>query len=221
METFDYGMLPDFVERKGSLYLRSDHMDYSPVTLNSNWHQAREAHPKDYDVVNKPPMKNKMHHSTYRRILDVTDGSFPLTSTQYQMGQVKLKKDFEEKVTSKPMGDLATINHLNLERDTGAPTTGFGAVLPRHHSDYGKRHLETTHRADYKAPYPYTPAPEQPPDFPDDSVAYKKCHSQFTDTADYRRSGINTWQDESGMYANSGVKHEIFKPTNTIPSRLT
>lgn len=29
--------IPDYVERKGSLFLRSDHMDYSRPTLVSNW----------------------------------------------------------------------------------------------------------------------------------------------------------------------------------------
>lgn len=29
--------IPDYVERKGSLFLRSDHMDYGRPTLVSNW----------------------------------------------------------------------------------------------------------------------------------------------------------------------------------------
>ena len=29
--------IPDFMERKGSLFLRSDHMDYGRETLVSNW----------------------------------------------------------------------------------------------------------------------------------------------------------------------------------------
>ena len=35
---------------------------------------------------------------------------------------------------------------------------GYGAVLPEHHPDHNKAHLETTHRSDYKPPFPYTPA---------------------------------------------------------------
>ena len=46
--------------------------------------------------------------------------------------------------------------YLLFHRDTGAPPKGFGAVLPRHHADHNKVHLETTHRADYKVPHPYT-----------------------------------------------------------------
>ena len=33
----EFSNLPDFVERKGSLFMRSDHMNYSRATLNSNW----------------------------------------------------------------------------------------------------------------------------------------------------------------------------------------
>ncbi|XP_072170244.1 cilia- and flagella-associated protein 95-like [Diadema setosum] len=212
---------PDYVERKGSLFLRSDHMNYSRPTLNSNWHQAREAEPKDYDI-NKfdSPLDRKLHHTTYKRIGNVTDGSFPQTTTQYHLEQANLKKDFEEQEPRKPMVDVATISHINLERDTGKPKTGFGSVLPRHNPEHDKRHLETTNRADYKPPYPYTPVPEQPPDFPDNSNAYRKCHSQFTDTADYRRFGRNTFQDESGIYANTQLKRDTYLQTNTIPKVL-
>ena len=33
----DYLLVPDYVERKGSLYLRSGYMNYGRPTLNSNW----------------------------------------------------------------------------------------------------------------------------------------------------------------------------------------
>lgn len=33
--------IPDYVERKGSLFLRSDHMDYGRPTLVSNWYVSR------------------------------------------------------------------------------------------------------------------------------------------------------------------------------------
>ena len=50
--------------------------------------------------------------------------------------------------------------------------------------------------------------------------AYRKCLSQFTDVADHRRAGQHTWHDESGQYANSSEKRDVFKPTETIPERL-
>ena len=45
-----------------------------------------------------------------------------------------------------------------FRRDTGRPKRGYGAVLPRHNPDYNKAHYETTHLADYKAPFEFTPA---------------------------------------------------------------
>ncbi|XP_070555395.1 cilia- and flagella-associated protein 95-like [Ptychodera flava] len=214
-----YNALPDFVERKGSLYLRSDHMNYGRPTLNSNWHQAREAEPKDYEI-NKEPPKRNLHNATYNRIGDVTDGSYPKTTYQDSMEQIFLKKDFDEQETRKPMVNLQTVGDADIDRDTGLPKSGYSAVLPRHYPEHDKQHLETTHRVDYKPPYPYTPTEEKPADFPDNSNAYRKCHSQFTDTADYRRYGRNTWQDETGIYANSRIKHEVFPPTKTIPVQL-
>jgi len=50
---------------------------------------------------------------------------------------------------------------------------------------------------------------------------WKKCHSQFTDVDDYRRHGHNTWMDESGIYANTDLKRQYIKPTDTIPERLS
>lgn len=210
--------LPDYVERKGSLFLRSNHMNYGRATLNSNWHQARESEPKDFDI--SKTATRDLSKATYRRIGNVTDGSLPNTTYQDHAAQVSLKKDFTEREISKPMVNIHTFAHANLDRDTGKPQRGCGAVLPRHHPEYNKHHLETTHGADYVPPYPYTPAPEKLPDFEDKSWAYRKMHSQFTDTTDYRRVGRNTWADETGFYANTFAKRDVHKPTNTIPERL-
>jgi hypothetical protein len=67
MAAFDPTVLPQFVERKGSLTLRSDHMTYGRATLNSNWHQAREAEPKDYDIGADVNARN-LHKATYDRL---------------------------------------------------------------------------------------------------------------------------------------------------------
>lgn len=61
---------------------------------------------------------------------------------------------------------------------------------------------------------------QTPPPEPDQSAAWRKCLSQFTDVDDYRRHGSNTWHDESGIYANSEIRTEVLKPTNPIPERL-
>lgn len=63
-------------------------------------------------------------------------------------------------------------------------------------------------------------SPQTPPPEPDQSALWRKCHSQFTDVDDYRRHGLNTWHDETGVYANSMVRDQVLKPTNPIPDRL-
>ena len=82
-------IFPSAVERKGSLSLRCDHMKYSNNTLNSNWHEVREAHPKDYDIT-QVTMQN-LHRATYDRILDVTHGQI-LTETSSQNANDQLKQ---------------------------------------------------------------------------------------------------------------------------------
>ncbi|EDO38748.1 predicted protein [Nematostella vectensis] len=213
--------IPDGTERKGSLFLRSDHMDYSRPALVSNWHQAREAEPKTYDIKDYLPEKRNLHNSTYKRIGDVTDGSLPKTSSHDQMEQaVKLKSDFQTRDTRRQMVDMSSYYNTNFNRDTGAPDRGFGSVLPRHPPNHDKRYLDTTYKVDYTSPHHYEPAKTPPPE-PDMSPLWRKCHSQFTDVDDYRRHGNNTWHEESGLYANSEVKRTFIKSTNTIPERLS
>lgn len=49
---------------------------------------------------------------------------------------------------------------------------------------------------------------EETPDF-------RRRQSQFTDTADYRRAGRNTWQEESGVYLSPGSRSGVHtRPTN-------
>ncbi|XP_057305932.1 cilia- and flagella-associated protein 95-like isoform X1 [Hydractinia symbiolongicarpus] len=210
-------------EQKGSLSLRSDHMDYGRATLVSNWHQAREAEPKDHDIhkIGQYDAKNRnLHQSTYNRILNVTDGTFPVSTSHDHMNQIKLRKDFEEKVSRHAMIDHSTFHHTTKHRNTGTPERGFGSILPRHPTNHNTRYLDTTYEVDYRNTYPYEPSPVIVNDDKDESAAYRKCHSQFTDVADYRRHGRNTWHNESGTYANSETKKEVFKTTNPIPERL-
>ncbi|CAG2210369.1 unnamed protein product [Mytilus edulis] len=177
--------VPDYYERKGSLNLRSDHMNYGRATLNSNWHQSREAEPKNYDI-NRSDTRN-LCNASYNRIGDVTDGSLPKTTYQDHTEQIYLRDDFEEQETKKAMVTMKTIANTDLDRETETPQRGFGS--------------------------------EKLPDFPDQSAAYRKCLSQFTDTCDYRRPGRNTWQDESGTYANTHYKRQIIQSRNPIPEQ--
>ncbi|KAK7100838.1 cilia- and flagella-associated protein 95-like [Littorina saxatilis] len=210
--------IPDYLERKGSLFLRANHMNYSRAILNSNWHQARESEPKDYNI-SQDPVRD-LTIATYNRIGNVTDGSLPETTYQDMSQQVFLKPKFMEQDNVRPMINKETLQHAHIDRDTGDPKEGYTSVLPRHNKDYNKYYLETTHRSDFKAPYPFIPEPEVPADFPDQSAAVRRCHSQFTDTSDFRRPGRNTWADESGIYANTHFKREIFVPRNPIPKSL-
>ncbi|ESO94907.1 hypothetical protein LOTGIDRAFT_144812 [Lottia gigantea] len=207
--------VPDFVERKGSMFLRSNHMNYARATLTSNWYvDSREAEPKNYDI-NRDPTRD-LCKATYDRIGDITDGSLPKTTYQEHSEEIFLKKrEFEEKKTTKPMITVENVSNLKIDRDIGSPNKGYGSVLPRHDPDHNKYYLESTHRADFTPPYPY-----QPSQVPDLSIAFKKCHSQFTDTSDYRRNGRNTWQDESGIYNNTHYKRQIYKVADPIPVQL-
>ncbi|KAG8595738.1 hypothetical protein GDO81_001608 [Engystomops pustulosus] len=221
MYVLDGSFRGDMLERKGSMYLRSSHMHYDKPTKVSGWHESREAEPKDYDVNEAPLGKKNLCHSTYRRFGDVASEDWK-TTTGHQFSQVQLKAEYEVKDFHKKMVNEDNLDTLNLKRQTGLPDNGFGAVLPHHSKDHNKMDLNTTYGIDYMAPFQYTTSPiiEKVPEVPDYVSAFKKCHSQFTDTADYRRHGRNTWQDESGVYANREVRQRMFKPTCPITPHL-
>lgn len=213
-------MLPDFAERKGTLYLRSDHMNYGRAVLNSTWHQARQAEPKDYDI-NKAP-KRDLKKATYDRLAHYTDDGFPQTTYQEHSQQVfTCKKDFTEQ-EPKHLVTAETVNDAVIDRDTGKPTSGHEAILPGHHPDHNKRHMETTYVASYGPPYPFTrhddandvdEAAERDRKM---TAAFRRCQSQFGASDGRDRPGWNTWADESGVYANTHLKREVFQPTRTI-----
>jgi len=213
-------------DRKGSLTLRADHMNYSRAILNSHWHQARQAEPKDYDL-NKNPTRT-MTKATYERIGNVTDGSIPQSTYQDLAAQSALRPAYTERDCHRGLVQPETLKAAvaGLDRDTGDPKGKHGAVLPYHNEEYNKQHLETTYDADFYPPFPLSSeeaakAAETASGDPEDkSSAYKKMKSQFTDTADYRRNGWNTWQDESGVYANSQYKAQVFPKTCPILERM-
>ncbi|XP_076463292.1 cilia- and flagella-associated protein 95-like [Babylonia areolata] len=206
----DFG-LPKYENQKGSLTLRSDHTNYSRNVLNTDWQKAREDEPKEYDI-SKGPIRD-LHWSTYKRLANITDGSIPETTYQEHFNQVFLEPYFSELDRVRPMVNGDTWRHAVLDRDTGDPKEGYLAVLPRYFPDYRKEYLKTRRYAGFD---PFEPEKAVPRDFEDKSAAYRRCHSQFTDTADYRRPGWNTWQDESGIYANNHFKREAFPPRNPI-----
>ncbi|XP_004440689.1 PREDICTED: uncharacterized protein C9orf135 homolog isoform X1 [Ceratotherium simum simum] len=198
----------DLLERKGSLTLRSHHKKYSKPVLVYSWHRDREAYPKDYDIEGPEEVK-KLCNSTYWR-LGTDEPPIWISETHEQMAQVYLNKELAE-VKSKTLLNEETMSSGIIERDTGLPATGFGALFIRHPPDRRKMCTLTTYAEEYAPPYDY-----QPLDYPcqdDYSIVHRKCRSQFTDLNGCKRFGINTWHDESGIYANSYVKQKLYPLT--------
>ncbi|ETE61720.1 hypothetical protein L345_12529, partial [Ophiophagus hannah] len=181
---------PDVMERKGALTLRSNSAYYGRPTLVSGWSQNRETEPKDYDIHDIPLGSKNLCQSTYWRF-GTMDQKW-ITTYQDYLSSPCSKKEYKELEVSKPLVD----------------EDGFHTIVV-------DRFMDTSYRLDYVPPYDYIPYVI--PDTSGYSVVHRKCHSQFTDTADYRRHGINTWQDESGVYANTDLKQKVFPVTNPIP----
>ncbi|XP_016069760.1 PREDICTED: uncharacterized protein C9orf135 homolog isoform X5 [Miniopterus natalensis] len=117
-------------------------------------------------------------------------------------------------IKSKALLNEETISSGIIERDTGLPVTGFGALFTRHPPNRRKMWALTTYAESYAPPYDY-----QPLDYPcedDYSIVHRKCRSQFTDLDGSKRFGINTWHDESGIYANSHVKQKLYQTGGPI-----
>ncbi|XP_007904767.1 protein C9orf135 [Callorhinchus milii] len=205
---------PEDVDRKGSLSLRSNTLGfYSRPTLTSNWYQRREAEPKDYDIDDVQMNQKNLRLSTYKRF-GTREGDWS-TTTNSQMNQINLKDDYNKKIHKLLMNKEA-VKTLEFKRDTGYPEN-YRAVLPRHSPDHNKFYSSTTYNDEFYSPYTYTPAP--PEVIPNKGPLYRKCISQFMEPANHRREGRNTWQDESGAYANSELKDIFHPPINPIPTR--
>ncbi|XP_004637264.1 protein C9orf135 homolog [Octodon degus] len=195
----------DLLERKGSLTLRSHHKKYSRPVLVYSWHHDREALPKDYDIEGPEKVK-KLCNSTYWR-LGTDEPPIWISETHEQMSQVFLKRELAER-KSKALLNEETLCSGIIERDTGLPATGYGAVFTRHPPERGKMYDLTTYSEDYVPHYDYQPRDYACRD--DYSIVHRKCRSQFTDLDGSKRFGINTWHDESGIYGNSDMKRELY-----------
>ncbi|MEE6459314.1 hypothetical protein FKM82_000595 [Ascaphus truei] len=141
---------PDLLERKGSLYLRSNHtMQYDRPTLVSGWHQSREAEPKDYDVTALPLGKKNMSRSTYTRIGNVENDIWD-TSTEDHLSQIHLQKDYEVKDVPKLMineGNIDTVNIKSLRMPCfTCIESSYDRMLWVHSNSFQIRmpHLEST-----------------------------------------------------------------------------
>ncbi|GCC27929.1 cilia- and flagella-associated protein 95-like [Chiloscyllium punctatum] len=206
----------DNPDRKGSLTLRSNYKKYSRPVLVCNWYQHREAEPKDYDMDAIPEgyWKN-LHRSTYKRFISVPPGDWSTTSEAF-MSQISFKDDYRLREKMPLMDQKTAVKELR-KRTIGGLNTKANAALPRHPPEHSKLYAETTYNYDFMPPLNFIPAPDE---VPKESVDYRRCHSQFVDTDDYRRHGRNTWMNESGIYANSELRKALFPPSNPIATRL-
>ncbi|XP_033020311.1 protein C9orf135 homolog isoform X2 [Lacerta agilis] len=184
---------PDVMERRGALTLRSPCADYGRPTLVHRWYYKREAEPKDYDIHEIPLGSKNLCRSTYWR-LGTLDEKW-VTTYEDHLSQPYRIKEYKELDIQKSL-----LDEDNFEI----------AVIGRF--------LDTTYQTNYVPPYDYEPYIELQPD--GYSVVHRKCHSQFTDTADYRRHGINTWQDESGVYGNADLRQKVFPVTSPIRTNV-
>ncbi|KAI5131329.1 hypothetical protein MUG91_G88n10 [Manis pentadactyla] len=144
----------DLLERKGSLTLRSRHKKYSKPVLVCSWHHDREAYPKDYDIEGPEEVK-KLCNSTYWR-LGTSEPPIWISEAHEKMAQVYLNRELAE-IKSKALLNEDTITSGIIERDTGLPATGFGALFTRHPPDWRKMCSLTTYGEEYVPPHDYQP----------------------------------------------------------------
>ncbi|KAG5841247.1 hypothetical protein ANANG_G00197520 [Anguilla anguilla] len=186
-------------------------MPYGNATLVSDWHKYREAEPKDYDFSALPEGKKSLHKSTYRHF-GTSGNTIWTTTTGEQLSQCLLKKQQEVEGTRMSMLRADLFHSAVLDRETNHLKAGHNAVLPRHQLGHNRIDLKTTYVQDYLPPYTHDKQETKvTPDQPEDSSQFRKRISQFTDAADYRRLGRNTWQDE-----RVECRTEALKPTNPI-----
>ena len=158
----EYFMPPKFVERKGSLYLRSDCMHYSPKTLISDWHAEREAEPKDYNfyATFKTPAKdrkvhNMLHQATYKRIGNEKN-RLPVrtTSQDANISRRELTERWRARPSRKSMVNASSILSSNL-KEPYPNNPDFSKVLNVHSEDHSKQRWETTQGCDFRKPHPF------------------------------------------------------------------
>ncbi|XP_036382698.1 protein C9orf135-like [Megalops cyprinoides] len=191
-------------------------MHYSKATLVSNWHRTREAEPKDYDLTACPEGEKSLHRSTYKHFGTCTNTGWT-TTTEDQLSHWNLQRQHEVMNTRRSMVQTDLFQSVVLDRETMRPKTGYNAVLPRHRTGHNQMDLRTTYGLDYLSPHVYSKKEiKVMQDQPDGAAMFRKRVSQFTDTADYHRSGRNTWQDESGVYGPREAGIQASQPTNPI-----
>jgi len=195
--------LPNYAERKGSLLLRSNHCSFRKGVRSTNWHQMREAEPKDYDITN--PNNYNLHKSTYGGF-GVTTLEAPVSEMKERMADLHKKEDFEKKQIHKHMLDQTSFKNASW----GSPDKCNPVV--RHATGHNKMLLDTTNRGDFKPPYNYTPKEIDDIGMKPE-MKYRRSHSEFFDRTDHRRWGINTWQDEYRVVKGQDSPSNVIRGT--------
>ncbi|XP_072521114.1 cilia- and flagella-associated protein 95-like [Salminus brasiliensis] len=181
-------------------------MNYSRPTLVFNWHKHREAEPKDYDFSTCREEQKKLHKSTYKHFGTCMDTDWS-TTAETQMSQYLLKKEYEAKETPKSMVQASCFQSLQFDRETGCES-----ILPHHRPDYNQMELCTSYALDYLPPHITTMEAMSVKTEMDRTVDFRRRQSYFTDVADHRRWGQNTWQDVNEAQAQvRGVMKPLYR----------
>lgn len=190
----DPTVLPQCMERKGSLTLRSEYMRYSRGVLNDSWHADRESEPKNYDICDTSKKQN-LHLATYSNIGedDVPVDMKQTTSNAATKEAIDLREDYFTRDIHKRQ---VTVENFT---DTTARMSDNNG-LPRHKPEHNARYLHTTYGLDYQYPLPWLPSPEQTESTPE--KRYGRKLSSFADTTTHKLKGLNTWHDSPGALRN-------------------
>ncbi|XP_017307738.1 cilia- and flagella-associated protein 95 isoform X1 [Ictalurus punctatus] len=185
-------------------------MNYSRKTLISDWHKNREAEPKDYDISACRDGQRKLHKSTYKHFGTHLDADWRTTT---QMAQSK--KEHEAKDTAKSMVQADYFHSLVFDRETGISDTAGKSILSRYQPSCTENELITTYALDYVPPRFTTKQAMPPKELMDRKLDFRRHQSQFTDVADHRRWGRNTWQDFNNAQAVvKGVAKSLYRQRN-------
>lgn len=188
-----------YVERKGSLTLRSDYMRYSRGVLNDSWHAERESEPKDYDICDLSKKQN-LQSATYNKIGEdgVPVDLQQTTSNAVTKEAIDLKDDYRTRAIHKIPVNME--NFTSTVARVGNTDGPHNDALPQHKPEHNARYLHTTYGVDYQYPLPWIPSPERTESTPEKRHGRKL--SSFADTTTHKLIGINTWHDSPGSLRN-------------------
>ncbi|KAF7687350.1 protein C9orf135-like [Silurus meridionalis] len=185
-------------------------MNCRKKTLISDWHKHREADPKDYDISACGVGQRKLHQSTYIHFGTHLDSDWRTTT---QMAHSK--KEPEAKHTAKSMVQTDNFHTLVFDRETGTAPTAGKCVLSCSQPSCNGNELITTYALDYVPPRFTTKRAVQARELTDRKQDFRRHQSQFTDVADHRRWGRNTWQDFNDAQAViQGVAKSLYRQIN-------